>query len=102
MCAETSCRESGAHRGQKSKIPFSGDAVVTRARFDPSGFLRRISPNGSRLVYAIRWPSGDQDGLSAMSSLGSAANPVPSTLITWRTEFLVNARRVPSGDHVGL
>src|SRR2546426_1513102 len=36
-----------------------------------------------------------------MSSFGSAVMPVPSTLMMCSTEFLVNASRVPSGDHVG-
>src|SRR5882672_3459223 len=93
----TSRREVGPHRGQKSKAP-----VVTCARFDPSGFLRWISPKGSRLVYAMRCPSGDHDGLRARSSFGSAVKPVPSALMTCRIEFLVNASCVPVGDHVGL
>src|SRR5205814_1379893 len=46
-------------------------------------------------------PIGDQEGVPAMSSFGNAVMPVPSTLMTCSTEFLVNASRVPSGDHVG-
>src|SRR2546425_6590094 len=60
-----------------------------------------MSPVGSKLKYAIRSPSGDQEGVPAMSSFGSAVMPVPSTLMMCSTEFLVNASRVPSGDHVG-
>ena len=60
-----------------------------------------MSPVGSKLKYAIRSPSGDQDGVPARSSFGSAVMPVPSTLMTCSMEFLVNASRVPSGDHVG-
>src|SRR6266581_2096115 len=76
--------------------PDDGHLLTDHARNDQLAAIGR--PAGPAFELRI---GRECHEIRARSSFGSAVIPVPSTLMTCSTEFLVNASRVPSGDHVG-